>query len=379
MRKIIQLSKKEIRHIIRDPKSLLIAIVMPVMMTFLYGYAINLDIRNIKLAIVDFDKTTQSRDLAERIYNTDYFVKALSPANITDPEAVLRRGDAIGVLVIREGFGELITTLRQNPQAALNADEPFQIGLVLDGADANTAAAAASYSSIVINQFMNSYLPPEFKMPGVTISQQVLYNPDLKSAHFFVPGLIAVILMMISALLTSVTIAREKETGTMEQLLTSPVTPRQIIIGKVIPYIFLALFDGILVLSFAVFHFGVPVNGSITALGLFMVIYVSAALSLGILISTLVNTQQLAMMLALMLTVLPSVMLSGFIFETKNMPLILQGLSHIIPARYFIEIIRGIMLKGAHIKMLWDDAAALAAISLILLLIAARRFKMRIG
>ena len=216
-------------------------------------------------------------------------------------------------------------------------------------------------------------------MPGINLSQVVRYNPDLKSSHFFVPGLIAVILMMISALLTSITIAREKETGTMEQLLTAPVRPIQIIAGKVIPYIGLALLDGFLVWAFAVFHFGTPMIGSHLLLLSFGVIYIIAALSIGILISALVRTQQLAMMAALVATMLPSVMLSGFIFEIKNMPLVLQGISYIIPARYFILIIRGIMLKGSGIGVLWPQAAALVILTIVLLGIAIKKFKLKIG
>jgi ABC-2 type transport system permease protein len=191
--------------------------------------------------------------------------------------------------------------------------------------------------------------------------------------------MIAVFLMMISALLTSITIAREKETGTMEQLLTSPVSPRQIIIGKVLPYVALALLDGVLVLVFAVINFGVPFVGSTLLLVLFGTIYLVAALSLGILISTLVSTQQVAMMAALFTTVLPSVMLSGFIFEIKNMPKALQLITYLVPARYFILIIRGIMLKGSDITVLWTQAISLVVITVGLLVVAIRKFQSKIG
>ncbi|MCP4705537.1 MAG: ABC transporter permease, partial [candidate division Zixibacteria bacterium] len=214
--------------------------------------------------------------------------------------------------------------------------------------------------------------------PGIRISKQIFYNPDLKSSHFFVPGLIAIILMMISALLTSVTIAREKESGTMEQLLTTPITPRQIIIGKTLPYIGLAILDGILVLGFGVFHFGVPFTGSTLLLFGFGVIYIITALAIGILISTLVKTQQLAMMGAMMVTVLPAVMLSGFIFEIKNMPVILQVITHIVPARYFLLIIRGIMLKGSGIELLWVEGLFLLVLATVLLAVSTKKFKLRV-
>jgi ABC-2 type transport system permease protein len=368
MRSIRYIALKEVRHILRDPRSLMIAILMPILMTLLYGYAINLDVKNIKLAIADYDNTVESRDLASRFYNSGYFVEPDAAPKLTDPETVLRRSQADAILAVRPGFG-----------AALEDRTPFELGLVVDGADANTATAAASYAEIVLQSMLEARFPPGFEIPGVRLSQQVLYNPDLKSSHFFVPGLIAVILMLVSALLTSLTIAREKETGTLEQLLTAPVKPREIIIGKIIPYIGLAGIDGLLVWCFAVFNFGVPVAGSMVLLAFFAVIFIVAALSIGILVSTLARTQQVAMMITLTLTIMPSVLLSGFVFEIKNMPRVLRLVTMIIPARYFISIIRGVMLKGSGLATLWPQAVGLAVISLVLLTLAARRFNVRIG
>jgi ABC-2 type transport system permease protein len=358
---------KEIRHILRDPRSLTIAIAMPLLMTLLYGYAVNLDTRNIRLAVIDTDHTQASRDLAGSFYRTGYFVASLAEPDIADPEEVLRSGQAHAVLILRPGFA-----------ASLAAGTRYQIGLLVDGADANRAAAATNYASAVVAGFLGRNAGGAVAA-GINISRQVLYNPDLRSPDFFVPGLIAVILMMISALLTSITVVREKETGTLEQLLTSPVSAPQVIAGKVIPYIGLAFLDGLLVILFGVLNFGVPFEGSHLLLIVFGVIYIAAALSLGILISTLVNTQLVAMMAALMATVLPSVMLSGFIFEIKNMPLPLQYLAQIIPAKHFIVIIRGVMLKGVGVVVLWQETLALIAITLVLLGLATRRFKVKLG
>jgi len=368
MHNIKFIARKEFRHILRDPRSLIIAILMPIMMTFLYGYAINLDIKNIKLAILDFDRTSESRELTSGFYNSGYFILPSDEPSITDPEKLLRSGAANSVLIIRPGFSEAVRNF---------AD--FRLGMLIDGSDANLAAASASYSSIVLKRFMEKRLPYGTIIPGVELAPRILYNSDLKSSHFFVPGLIAVILMMISALLTSITIAREKETGTMEQLLTTPVAPREIIIGKVLPYIALGLIDGFLVLAFAMIVFGVPFAGSPLLMLFFGIIYIFAALSLGILISTLVATQQVAMMLALLVTVLPSVMLSGYIFEIKNMPVAMQYLTYLIPARYFILIIRGIMLKGSDLTVLWASATFLVALTALLLFVASRKFKLKIG
>jgi ABC-2 type transport system permease protein len=368
MHSIRFIALKEIRHILRDPRSLIVAILMPVLMTLLYGYAINLDVKNIKLAILDYDRTVESRDLASRFYNSGYFARPDAEPPLTDPEKVFKRSQANAILTVRPGFAE-----------ALGEGTPYQLGLVLDGADANTAAAAASYAEIVLQSLLEDNFPPGFEMPGVRLSQQVLYNPDLKSSHFFVLGLIAVILMLVSALLTSLTIAREKETGTLEQLLTAPVKPRDIIIGKIVPYIGLAGLDGLLVWCFAVFHFGVPVAGSMALLAFSAVIFIVAALSIGILVSTIARTQQVAMTITLTLTIMPSVLLSGFVFEIKNMPWILQIITMIVPARYFMSIIRGVMLKGSGLDTLWPQAAGLAVISLVLISIAARRFNVKIG
>lgn len=368
MGKLGYIALKEIRHLLRDTRSLMIAILMPVMMTLLYGYAINLDIKDIRLAVFDYDRSLESRDLANRFYNSGYFAKPVREPLLEAPERLFERGDAHGILTIRPGFGK-----------ALKRGERVQVGLLLDGADANTTNAASTYAGIVLNRMLQDQLPAEFEMPGVRLSPQVLYNPDLKSSHFFVLGLIAVILMLVSALLTSLTIAREKETGTMEQLLTAPVKPREIILGKVIPYFGLAFFDGFLVWAFAVFHFGVPMNGSMLLMVFFGTIYVLAALSIGILVSTLVRTQQVAMMTTLMVTMMPSVLLSGFAFEINNMPGVLQAISYIVPARYFIVIIRGIMLKGSGLGVLWPQAVGLAALAMVLLAIAARKFSLKIG
>jgi ABC-2 type transport system permease protein len=359
---------KEIRHILRDPKSLAIVVLMPLLQTLLYGYAVNLDARNIRLAVVDRDRTPASRELSDSFLHSGYFIPALAPATIIDLEGVLRAGEAHAVLVIREGFSEAIRTWK-----------PYELGLIVDGSDANRAAAFTNYSNAVIYDFVDQNAPARTAAAGVWISPRVLYNPDLESPVFFVPGLIAIILMMISALLTSITIAREKETGTMEQLMTAPVDARQIIAGKVIPYIGLAFIDGLLVLVFGIAHFDVPFRGSYVLLALFGVIYVTAALSIGVLISTIVRTQLVAMMAALMVTVMPSVMLSGFIFEIKNMPWPLQYLSTIVPARHFIVIIRDIMLKGVGVGTLWQEVLALIALTAVLLGVAARAFKLRLG
>lgn len=367
MEKIKYLALKEIRHILRDPRSLAIAIVMPLMMTFLYGYAISLDVENVVMAVVDYDRTAESRELIDKFYHSTYFSRPEKSVDDREPTQILKSSGATAVLIIRSGLAE-----------ALHNGIPFSLGMLVDGSDNTVAAAAQNYANAVVGEFARDRLPAGMEIPGIAMSLQILYNPDLKSSHFFVPGLVAIILMMISALLTSITIAREKETGTMEQLLTAPVTPTQILIGKIVPYIALALLDGVLVLLFAELHFKVPFAGSHLLLLGFGLVYVSAALSLGILISSLVKTQQVAMMAALVTTLLPSVMLSGLIFAIRNMPPVLQGLAHLMPAKYFVTIIRGIMLKGAGLQILAVQGLVLLALMAVLMTIAAKKFSTRV-
>jgi ABC-2 type transport system permease protein len=368
MKAIRFIAQKEMYHILRDPRSLLIVIAMPILMTFMYGYAIDLDVDRIVLAVIDADQSRMSRELIDQFAANTYFNLSEQQPSLSDPEHLLKSADADAVLFIRPGF-----------ETEVSAGRTFPLGLLVDGADNNVAAAVVNYSQSVVVEFTSSLRPQMESLPVVELAPRVLYNPNLESAIFFVPGLVAIIMMMISALLTSITIAREKETGTIEQLLVAPVTPMQILVGKILPYIFVALLDGILVLVLAWILFDLPFVGSQLLLLGFGLIYVGTALSLGTLISTLVRTQQVAMMLAVLVTMLPSVMLSGFIFPIKNMPVILQALAHIQPAKYFITIIRGILLKGAGLEVLAVHAAAMVGLMIVMILVATKRFTTRLG
>ncbi|MEE8575965.1 MAG: ABC transporter permease, partial [candidate division Zixibacteria bacterium] len=229
MHKIKFIAIKEMRHILRDPRSLIIIFAMPALMTFLYGFAINMDTENVTIAVMDYDQTAKSREFIAGLYASSYFSPPEHPPDLYEPERTLRSQEAAGLLIIRKGFSEAITK-------GLN----FELGLTVDGSDNQKAAAAVAYTEGAVNQFMFKQVPEGINPPRINISRQVLYNPDLKSAHYFVPAIVAIILIMISALLTSITIAREKETGTIEQLLVAPVTPLQILIGKIAPYIAIA-------------------------------------------------------------------------------------------------------------------------------------------
>lgn len=368
MRRLRFIARKELYHILRDYRSLIIVFVMPVMMTVLYGYAINMDIERVTLAVLDLDQSAESRLLTDRMYMSGTFYPPHDSVRLDDPEAIMRRSGAAGVLIIQPGFGDAVAT-----------NQTFELGMLVDGSEVSLAAAVQNYVQVIINQFQRDRVPPGVAMPGIELSAQVLYNPDLQSSHFFVPGIVGVILLMICALLTSITIAREKETGTMEQLLTAPVTPLEILVGKLIPYIIIAMLDGLLVLAMARLLFGVPLVGSFPVLLGFELLYVMVALAIGILISTLVPTQQLAMQAALLSTMLPTIMLSGFIFAIKNMPAPLQVISHIVPATYFLRIIRGIMLKDTGFEVLAVQGVYLLALLLVVMTLAVRRFTTKIA
>ncbi len=355
--------RKETIHIRRDPRSLVIVFLMPIMMILLYGYAITFDIKEIRLGILDQDRTPASHELVHDLTSSNYFiVSGYLQARDEIAEAFLKRR-MLAVLVIPPGFS-----------ADMGTKAVTEVQVLVDGSNANTATVALNYiKSFFVARSLQ--MNAEILRSPVNLQPRVWYNPDLKSAHFIVPGLVAVIMMMICALLTSVTVARERESGTMEQILVSPVRSIEIIIGKTLPYVLLALVDAIVVVVFAQMVFGVPFRGDPLWLLGFSLIYVYACLCFGIFISARVATQQIAMMSAMLATMLPSILLSGFIFPILSMPKILQLLSYIVPARYYLVIIRGIMLKGIGPVHLWMPALFLAVFGTLLLMISIRRFK----
>jgi ABC-2 type transport system permease protein len=357
---------KEFIHIRRDPRSLGIVILMPIMQLLLFSYAINMDVKNIKLGILDESRTPASRDLLQRFIGSGYFVATVNLENRAQVESLFRAGTIKAVIAIPADYEQ---SIRQQ------ASTPVQI--LIDGSDSNTGAIVLNASQqllTTISQEQTGLLKAPFRL-----SPRIWYNPEQKSQHFIVPGLIAVLMMMICALLTSIAITREKETGTLEQILVAPVRPLELIVGKVIPYIALASLDATLVLLVGRFWFGVPFEGSILLMTFFLLLYVLTSLSLGILISTIAPNQQTSMMMAAMMTLMPSVLLSGFVFPVASMPVALQAISRIVPARYFLFIIRGILLKGNGFGVLWPEGLFLLLLTIILLTISVRRFKTRLA
>jgi ABC-2 type transport system permease protein len=365
--------QKEFIHIRRDPRSLTIIILMPIMQLLLFGYAIDMDVKNIPLGVWDQSRTPASRELIRKFTGSGYFTLKAQIERRQDIEDYFRSRTVKAALVIPSDYA-----------ASLMRETVTPVQILIDGSDSNTGAIVTNVSQQLLAEVTWDLIGrggagvKAIQSP-FRILPEIWYNPEQESSHFIVPGLIAVLMMMICALLTSITITREKETGTMEQILVAPLQPLELVIGKVAPYVVLASLDALLILLFGYFWFGVPFRGSAWLLTGFSLLYVLTSLSLGILISTIAPTQQVSMMMAAMITLLPSVILSGFIFPVASMPWVLQGISYIIPAKYYLIIIRGILLKGNDFAVLWRDALFLAGLSFLLLIISIRRFKVRLA
>ena len=359
--RIKAIAKKEFLHIIYDKRSLVIIIAMPLLMLILFGFALNMEINNIDIAVVDFDHSTLSDNLIDEFSGSEFFNIFHYSGKMDALEEIFLRRKARVILIINQHFSRDFQRQTVTP-----------VQIVIDAADPNAATLIRSYCNSIVLNFNSKYggiLPIPFK-----IKPRIWYNPDLKSAYFFVPGLIALILIMISALLTSITITREKELGTMDQILVSPVKPIEIIIGKVLPYVLLAFLDGFLILVLGRLLFDLPFQGSYLLLLFLSLLYILTALSFGLMISTIVNTQQVAMMIAISATLLPTVMISGFIFPIQSMPVVLQYISYLVPAKYYMIIIRGILLKGNTLMQLLPHAVFLTIMSIIMLRNAIHRF-----
>ncbi|HKP98225.1 MAG TPA: ABC transporter permease [Fibrobacteria bacterium] len=364
--RIRTIALKEVRHILRDWQTLVVVLVMPVMMMFLYGYALNADAKEIPVMIELPSPGPEARTMADKIDASQLFaVKGIVNA-ASDPAELFKLHGIKALFRFPPGFAR---ELRRAGGA--------RVQVLIDGSDPNLGTIIRNAAEPMLMgatlEVLNARQPKVLDLRTL-----ILYNPEQRSALFFVPGLMAIILLMISALLTSVAVAREKELGTMGQLLVSPLHPLEIIVGKIIPYVFLAAVDGFLVLAVGRIAFGVRIAGNPWFLGLCSLAYIFTALSIGLLISTLVKRQQHAMFAALGATMMPTVLLSGFIFPVISMPLPLRIISHIIPATYFLEIVRGVILKGVGLRELWAPLLILCAEGIALMSVAIRKFKVKL-
>lgn len=363
---MLAIARKELIHILRDPRSLGVAVLMPVAMVLLYGAVINMELRDLKVAVMDLDHSDQSREFVRGMTAGGFIVASDRLDSRDEIEPGFRRGDFLAALVIPRDYAERLARGETSP-----------VQLLVDGSDASTAAIAGNYLEAVVRQ-QTARLNPEGAAPALPfgVRMRVWFNPELVSADFVVPGLVALVLMMICAMLTSIAITREKETGTLEQILTTPVRPAQVIVGKVIPYIVLSALDATLILAVGRLVFGVPMNGSIWVLAAYCLLFVLIALSVGLLISALAGSLRVAMMAAIMATMLPTMILSGFMFPVASMPRALQWICNALPPTHFLVILRGIMLKGEYWYPL--PTAVLAGEAILLMALAVRSFRLRL-
>lgn len=360
--------RKEFYHVIRDKKTLLILFGMPVMQILIFGFALTNEVKNSRILVADYAKDVASQQITARIEASRYFDVEKTILDHKQIESAFKEGKIKLALIFPERFNEDL--LHQNKA---------QIQLIADASDPNIANTLTAYSSSIIQDYQNglntTYSPPY----RIETEIRMLYNPQLKGAHSFVPGVMALVLMLVCVMMTAISIVREKETGTMEILLVSPFRPLLIIISKTVPYLFLSLINVISILLLSVFVLKLPVNGSVLLLFAESTLFIITCLSLGIFISIKSATQQAAMTVSLMGMLLPTIMFSGFMFPVENMPLPLQIISNIVPAKWFYIIAKSIMIKGLGITALWKETLILAGMGVFLLIISLKSFKIRLS
>ena len=370
--RFMAIMKKEFIQVSRDRFSLMFPIVLPIMMLILFGYAVKPDVDNIKMAVFDQSKTLESRELIKKFEVSQYFLPDYPVSSEEELIALIEKGSVKSGLIIPSDYAK---SLKENKSPELQ--------LIIDGSDPTIARTALNSGNIIAQYYSlsmrQSFLEKRgvgksIKAPGLEVSTKVWYNPNLESTLFNIPGLIGLILQNITIMLTAFALVREKEKSTIEQLIVTPIRSSELILGKMIPYIFIGYFGFLITLIFGTLWFKVPVAGSIPLLLLMGLLFVIVALALGMLISTFAKNQLQAMQVTLMI-LLPSILLSGFVFPRDSMPLIIKGISYTIPLTYFLEIVRGIILKGVGLEYLWPQVAILLGFMVVLLSIAAARFK----
>jgi len=361
--RMLGFARKEVLEIVRDPITVWISLFMPLVMLFLFGYALSFDVEDAPLMIVDHDKSVASRALADQFVNTSYFRFAGAPEEERAAEHALMRGKVRAVLSIPPGFAR-----------RLERGETAPVEFLVDGTYASTAAIVSAYGRAIIYAFPGGTL----RLP-VQPEIRVWYNPQLRSRDFIVPGLFAVILMAFPPLLTALAVAREKELGTITQIYASPLTRMEFILGKLLPYAAIATIQLAIVLAAGFLWFKIPMNGSLPLLMGLGLIYVVCTVSLGLLVSTLVRTQVAAMLLTLLVTLMPAFLFSGFIYPVFTMPELFQRYAASIPTVYFIDISRGIVMRGAGLADLWTDVAVLIGYTAVVLTVATRFVRKRIA
>ena len=367
MKRFIGFIKKEFYHIFRDRRSLFILFGMPIAQILLFGFAITNEINNVDIAILDHSKDAATQEIINKISASKYFSVKQMIEREADIASVFQKGHVKAVLNFEKDFSQ-----------KLIKDHKATVQIITDATDPNTANTISNFVSAILQQYQKQLNKNITIIYQIVPETRMVYNPELKSVYMFVPGVMTIILMLVSAMMTSISITREKELGTMEILLVSPLKPFQVIVGKVFPYIFLSIINAIVIVLLSIFIFKMPVQGSLFLLGLESILFIISALALGILISTISATQQTAMMISLMGLMLPVILLSGFIFPISSMPLPLQVISHIIPAKWFIIILKGIMLKGVGLQFIWKETLILLGMTVFFIGLSVKKYKIRL-
>ncbi len=364
--RLLAVARKEAIQLRRDRRSLVLAFVLPLLLVLLFGYAISLDVRDIPFGVLDQDRSPASRELTEAFQASGYFRLRARAGTLPEAERLLARGGVRLVLVIPPDFA----------RSAGRAAGP-RVQALVDGGDANTATIALGYADAIIERLGRE--DAGHQGPPLVAEPRVWYNEALESARTIVPGLVAVIMAIIAAMLTALTIAREWERGTMEQLAATPVGRLEVVLGKLLPYIGIGAIDVTAAVAVGMLVFGVPLRGSVLLLAGLSLLFLVGVLSFGLFVSAALKSQVLATQVALMATYLPALLLSGFIFAIASMPPVLQAISYLIPARYFVTITRGIFLKGVGLEVLWPQVAGLVLFTGAALGLAVRSFRKELG
>lgn len=372
MRKVWAIAWKELRQASRDRLTLVMLLGVPAMMLLLYGYALNFDVKRVRLAVQDLDRSSDSRELIAAFTSGRWFDLVASLPAGEDLHQLLQARRAKAVLVIPAGYGD-----------ARAAARAIAVQLIVDGTDANTATTLLSYANAAVLQVERTQLQAVLSRAGRAVPQpielrpRVWYNPELRSSHFLVPGLMGFILMLTAVLSTAMSVVREKERGTMEQLQVAPVRPGHLIAGKALPYLAISLVATVVILVVARVLFGVEVQGPYLDLFAITLLYLMGALGFGLLVSSMAQTQAMAYQFGTVTSLLPAILLSGFIFPIRSMPEVLQAITYAVPARYYLVVLRGVILKGSGLGPYWRDVLFLAAYGLVVFTIAYRRMAKR--
>ena len=372
--RLLAVSRKEFLHVLRDPRSLGLGIAIPVVLLLLFGYVLTLDVDRVPLAVRDLSRTPESRELVSRFEGSRYFQVSLRAEGYPEVEAAIDDGTVLAALVIPEDFA-----------ARVRSDRPSVVQLLLDASEANTATIALGYAEAVVSGYSADLEVRWAKAKGLQgirppldVRSRVWFNTDLESRNFIVPGLISVIMMIIAALLTSLTVAREWEQGTMEQLVATPVTGPELVLGKLLPYFVVGMVDLSVAVAMGKYLFHVPMRGSLPLLFGIAAVFLVGALSLGMLFSVAARSQLPASQMAMAFTFLPSYLLSGFVFSIDSMPPAVRAVTYLVPSRYFVKVIKGIYLKGVGLGTLALDTALLLVFGAATLLAATRLIRMKI-